>query len=84
MRSTRQPVPNLVSRMHGVPKKMPMAKARPYQPSPDMGKITRNNQMSSSDEEYASGEGNAAGLFSDEEGGFVSFFGFLIMKKVVK
>lgn len=73
VRSIRQPVPNLVSRIQSVTKKMQMAKGKPYQVGSEIAKAvnTKNMQnslpMSSSDEEGLSSEGNLMNLFSDEE-----------------
>lgn len=73
VRSIRQPVPNLVSRIQSVSKKMQMAKAKPYQVGSEIAKAMNNRMnhnslpMSSSDEEGLSGEGSLMNLFSDEE-----------------
>lgn len=73
VRSIRQPVPNLVSRIQSVTKKMQMAKTKPYQVGSEIARAvnTKSNQnslpMSSSDEEGLVGEGNVMNFFSDEE-----------------
>lgn len=71
VKSVRQPVPNLVSRIQSVTKKMQMAKTKPYQVGSEIAKAlnSKNSQnslpsMSSSDE-----EGSLMNMFSDEEGG---------------
>lgn len=73
VRSIRQPVPNLVSRIQSITKKMQMTKSKPYHVGSEISKAlnTKSGQsslpMSSSDEEGLSGEGNMMALFSDEE-----------------
>lgn len=72
VKSIRQPVPNLVSRMQSISKKLQMAKAKPYQIESAKGLNAKSNQnsvpMSSSDEECLSGEGSMMNMYSDEEG----------------